>query len=191
VDLPNRRPIAERISCATASSKIRSYKLEDRARLKNSQSSKRRIAGSLKPDDRPLAFGLGARHFHQRFAVEHDLAVDRANAGEPRAGFFGDQLGDRDRDHDGVAYFHRRAKIERLRDVDGARAGQAGAEHGRDQARGIEPVRNTGAERGLPIASTVPGLTPNSSAIFRTPLSAAWLRVGWVDLARHLLRYAR
>ena len=49
-------------------------------------------------------------------------------------------------DVDLVADPHRRAEIERLRDVDRAGPGQPRAQHGRDQARGVEPVGDALAE---------------------------------------------
>ena len=48
-----------------------------------------------------------------------------------------------------IADLYRGAEIQRLRDIDGARARQARAEHRRDQARGVKPMRDARAERGL------------------------------------------
>ena len=52
-------------------------------------------------------------------------------------------------DLDHVADLHRAVEIERLRAVDGAGSGQPGAEHGGNQARRVEPVRDALAEPGV------------------------------------------
>src|SRR4029453_4898748 len=79
-------------------------------------------------------------HAHQRLAVEHDLVTDAARAGEARAPPLRGELGDRNGDVDRVADAHRGAEVQGLRDVDRTRPGQARAEHGRDQAGGVEAV---------------------------------------------------
>jgi NAD(P)-dependent dehydrogenase (short-subunit alcohol dehydrogenase family) len=107
------------------------------------------VSSRSKLDDRALAFGLGARRLYQRLSVEHDFTVDLANARQPCAGFLRNQLGDRDNDRDRVADLHRGPEIERLRNVHGTRPRQARAEHRRDQACGVKPVRDARPERGL------------------------------------------
>ena len=58
------------------------------------------------------------------------------------------QFHDLDDDCDHVADLYRRMEIERLRAVDRARAWQPRAEHRRDQACGVEPMRDALAEPG-------------------------------------------
>ena len=56
------------------------------------------------------------------------------------------ELGDDDLDLHGVADFHRCPEVEGLAHIDGAGPGKTRAEHGRDQARRIETMRDACAE---------------------------------------------
>jgi len=76
---------------------------------------------SLQLRQRPVRFSRRG-HLHQRFAVQHDLIRDLADASQSRTMAVGDELGDPDRD---IA--DRFTEIERLRDVDGARTRQTRA----------------------------------------------------------------
>ena len=81
---------------------------------------------SLQLRQRPVRFSRRG-HLHQRFAVQHDLIRDLADASQSRTMAVGDELGDPDRDIDAVADPDRFTEIERLRDVDGARTRQTRA----------------------------------------------------------------
>src|SRR5438876_622087 len=84
--------------------------------------------------------GALRRHRDDRFAVEHQLAVDAGIAMQAYDAAFGYQLDHLDDRLHHVADLHRAVEVERLGAINRAGAGQAGTEYGRDQARGIEPV---------------------------------------------------
>jgi hypothetical protein len=105
-----------------------------------------------------------------------------------RAGFFRHQLGHGDHHRNGVADLHRRAEIERLRNVDRAGPREPRAEHRRDQARGVEAMRDAPAElrargkmlgqmHGIAVAG---GLAP----LERDAGATAERRLSWCFLAR-------
>src|SRR4051812_27906915 len=72
------------------------------------------------------------RHGYQRFAVEHQLAVDACLAVEAYDPPLRHQFDDFDHDLHHVANLHGTVEIQRLRAINGTRTGQAGAKHGRD-----------------------------------------------------------
>src|SRR5215472_4619902 len=88
-----------------------------------------------------------ARDLGHGLALEDHRAADPALADEARPLPLRDQLDHLDAGLDRVADLHRRQEPQGLRDINGARAGQPGADDCRDQAGGVEPVRDAALER--------------------------------------------
>src|SRR6185369_2515612 len=89
------------------------------------------------------------RHRNDGIAVEDQLAVDSGIAMQADDAALGDEFDHLDQHFDNVADLHRPMEVERLGAVNRAGTWEAGAQYGRDQARGVEPMGDALAEAGV------------------------------------------
>src|SRR2546423_1005954 len=113
--------------------------------LMKTQCAPRRLSAQLPRGGR----GPPRRHGNDGLAVKHEFAVDAGIAmqtDEATLRYQFDHLYD---DLHDIADLHRAVEVERLRAINRAGAREAGAEHGRDQARGVKSVGDALPEPGL------------------------------------------
>src|SRR3954464_9718033 len=94
-----------------------------------------------------LSSGAGRNHQHG-IAVDHDGITDRNHRLEDDPALFRHDFRHGDPSLDSVTDPHRRLELEVLAQIDAAGTGQPGAENGRDEAGGQNPVGDTALELG-------------------------------------------